>query len=245
MNILRLTFFPAAIFLLTIIHPAVAQKLSVTEDKAKTEEGISVDVWMAHLDLDVDAAEESFSDFMESTFKYETHKLTKGIYWIEKSKFPDIINLRMDVRAIFQSEPGGRTVSFAFSPGYDVFLGHDTYTDQFQLAQHFVKSYVRFHYKNWYANQVKSFNEKIRSNESDIKSENSKIDKLRGNIADNEAKIKAGDLEPQKLRDKNTKYYKEIDERTNTISSLQRDNANYLNEITKANDSIKIVEEFK
>jgi len=224
---------------------AESQKLSVTDQKVKTEEEKDIDSWTAHLDLDANSAEETFSDFIESTYKLKVNKRTKSVYSVDKARFSDISYLRMDVRAVFEQEPGGRSVSFTFSPGHDVHLGHDLYTAEFQLAEAFAKSYVRYHYTTWYNKQVADLNNKIRKKESDVKSEENKIEKLRKSISENDEKIQKSDPDMQKLKDRNTKSYKEIEERTNNISSLKKDIANIQNDVIKANDNLKNVAEFK
>ena len=141
------TFF-IAFCLLTFYGSA--QKLSVTDQKIKTEEDVETDSWTAHLDQDVKDAQKSFSDFIETIFKLKVDKRGKTILVVEKSKFIEITPMRIDVRAVFQPESAGCAVSFVFSPGYDIYFSNLTYKEEYLKAQFFVNSYVRFHYTAYY-----------------------------------------------------------------------------------------------
>lgn len=222
-----------------------AQKLSVTDQKAKTEEDFETDSWTAHLDQDVKDAQKSFTDFIETTFKYKVDKRSKSIYVVERSKFIEITPMRIDVRAVFQSESAGSAVSFVFTPGYDIYFSNLTYKEEYLKAQFFVNSFVRFHYSAYYNKVIDEIGSKIKGKESDIKSTESKIDKLKSSIAENNAKISGGDPNGQKLQDKNAKSQKEIDDKNLEIERLRKDILNYQDDIIKATVSLKTVAEFK
>ena len=182
---------------------------------------------------------------METNYKLKTDKRTKGIYVVEKARFSEISPLRLDIRAIFQSESGVSAVSFVFSPGYDVYLSNESYKEDYLKAQVFVKNYVRFHYTTLYNKQIEDLGSKIKDKESSIKSDENKIEKLRSSIAENDQKINNGDPNGQKLKDKNTKSYKEIEERSRDISSARRDISGLQDEIIKINEKLKLVGEFR
>jgi hypothetical protein len=235
-----ITFCCILIFNL-LLFPAHAQKLSITDQKAKTEEGTETDSWTAHLDQEVSDVIKSFSDFIEHSYKLKTDKKTKNIYVVEKGKFEDISGMRMDIRAIFQPETGGSSVSFVFSPGYDVYLSNESYKDDYAKAQAFAKNFVRFHYTNYYNKVVADLQSKIKSDESDIKSDESKMDKLKNSINENDGKISAGDPSSQKLKDKNSKMFTEIGEKNADIEKIRKDIIKLQDDIIKANESLKLV----
>ncbi len=222
-----------------------AQKLSVMNGQAVTEEGIEMDCWTAYLDQDVEYCQKSFDAFMDKSFAYKTYKRAKGIYSVDKKRFSEITALRLDVRAIFNKESGGASVSFIFSPGYDVYLSTTTYSDDFQKAEKLVKNYVRFHYNAYYTKLNESYASKIKDRENDIKSNENKIDKLREYISANEAKISAADPGADKLKDKNSRYQKEIEEKTASIIASRTEIAKLQENIITANESLKKVSAYE
>lgn len=232
-------------FFILIVPFSSAQTLSATNQKAKTEEGFETDAWVAHLDQDINNSQKSFEEFIEKVFKYKTDKRSKGIYVVEKQKFPELSQMRLDIRAIFSSESAGSTVSFIFSPGYDVYLNNTAYTDDFLKAENFVKNYIKFHYNIYYTKVIADLNSKIKDKEDEIKSTESKIDKIKSTVAENDTKITSGDPNALKLKEKNTKYHKEIDDKNAEISGDRRDIVQLQDEVVKANASLKLVQEYK
>lgn len=228
--------------LITISH---AQKLSVTGEKAKTDEQIETDCWAAHLDQDVNVVQKSFTEFIETTYKLKINKRQKNIYSVDKASIPEISQMRIDILAIFSPESNGSAIRFIFNPGYDIFLNNSSFQEDFAKAQNFVKNFVRFHYNTYYNEFINDIGTKIKSKESDIKNTESKLEKTKGAIADNDKKINDGDPNGQKLKDKNTKYYKEIEDKNSEIENLRKEILKLQDEIIKANESIKLVAEFK
>lgn len=233
------------ILFIPVTYLCYAQKLSITDQKAKTEEGFEIDSWTAHLDQEVNEAQKSFSAFIESSFKLKTEKRTKTVLVVEKSAFSEISLLRMDIRAIFQPESGGCAVSFVFAPGYDVYLSNLTYRDEFLKAQVFVYNYVRFHYNMHYNKVINEIKIKIKGKESDIKSAENKIEKLKNTIVENETKIDTGDPNTQKLKEKNARSQHEIEDKKNEIELIKSAILKFQDEINLADACLKMVEDFK
>jgi len=225
-------------------YKTTAQKLSVTDQKAKTEEEFKTDSWTAHLDQDVNAAENSLEDWVEDYLKLKLNKRMKHIYSIDKIHRAEITDLRMDIRIIVEAEGTGSMVSFIFSPGYDVYLSNSLYVDEYKKAQAFVKNYVRFHYNAFYNNVIKKLQEDIAEKQEDIKTIEGKIEKTKATLSENNLKIETNDPEASKLKDKNKKLYKDIEDRHSEISALKADIARLEYEITKANESLKNVAAF-
>jgi hypothetical protein len=154
-----------------------SQTLRVEERKVKTEESIEVSCWTAILDQDVDFCRDSYDAFIKEFVKTKTDKRGKNVLVAEKVVIPELTNLRLDQRAIFGTETGGTSVSFTFSPGYDVHFSNDLYGDEFSKAEALTKNFVRYHYKRYYNGQLKSLQETWDSKKSEIASNEKKIDR--------------------------------------------------------------------
>lgn len=222
-----------------------AQKLVVSSEKCKTDESIETDSWSVSLDQDVDKAQDTFAEFIKTTFKIKLNKRTKKIYSVDKTLFPEISSLRMDIIVAFSNESAGSRVNFMFSPGYDIFLSSNYNADDFNKAQSFVKGYIRFHYNIVYTNLIEDIGNNIKKKESDIKSNENKIDKLKSSIAENDDKIKGGDPKSQELKDKNAKLSKEIDDKNAENESKRKDILAYQDDIIKTTERLKSVADFK
>ncbi len=170
----------SVILLVSVIFLAefgFSQTLRVEERKVKTEESAEVSSWTAILDQDADFCRDSYDAFIKEYFKAKTDKRGKNVLVTEKVVIPELTNLRMDQRAIFGTETGGTSVSFTFSPGYDVHFSHELYGDEFSKAEAFTKNFVRFHYKRFYTTQLKSLQDIIDSKKSEISSNEKKIER--------------------------------------------------------------------
>jgi seryl-tRNA synthetase len=132
-------------------------------------------------------------------------------------------------------------VSFTFSPGYDIHIGKETYADEFGRGEQFVKNFVRYHYKVFYNERIKSIQEKIDSKQKDIESNDKKIERNNKAIADIN---KAGGDDP-KSKAKSDKLKREIDAYSSD-SSTKRDEISALEgELEFNNVSLRKVEAFK
>jgi hypothetical protein len=154
-----------------------SQTLRVEERKVKTEESAEVSSWTAILDQDIDFCRDSYDAFIKEYIKTKTNKRGKSVLVAERVVIPELTNLRMDQRAIFGTETGGTSVSFTFSPGYDVHFSNELYEDEFSKAEEFTKNFVRFHYKRFYGGELKSLQETLDSKKSEIASNEKKIDR--------------------------------------------------------------------
>src|SRR5262245_44275107 len=126
---------------------STAQTLMVEQRTVKNEESVDMNSWTARLDQDMENCIDSYSDFIKETFKTKVEKRGKNILVAVKTQFPELSNLRLDQRAIFTVESSGTSVSFTFSPGYDIHFGGDSYKSEFAKGETFVKGFVRYHYK--------------------------------------------------------------------------------------------------
>src|SRR5690349_1090457 len=186
-----------------------AQQLKVESKIVKNEEGKELDAWVAHLDQTPDECMESYDDFMREIFDRKTDKLNKTTRIVTRTEFHELSNLRIDQRTFFIAESAGTAVAFTFSPGYDVHFGTQTYTEEFKNAERFVKSFVKFHYKDFYNKKIKTIQETITDKENAIESNDKKIEKNKKAMLDNTKDIDKGGSDAGKLKIKNESMEKE------------------------------------
>ncbi len=218
--------FIASALLIIISFGVNAQQLLVDSKPVMNEESKSVDAWVAHLDQDMNYCITTFNEFMRKNFDARTNKRSKNVYSVDHKVFSEISNLRIDLRAIFSQESNGTAVAFQFSPGYDIHFGVTQYNEEFDKAKALVKSYVRFHYKQYYEEQIKEVQSKIKSKEKSIASNDSKIEKNNKAMQLNAEDIAVNATGSDKLREKNEKMEKE-----NAI--LQQENEKYKTDISQ------------
>jgi len=216
-----------------------AQSLLVDEGSTKIEDTNDVDAWVTKLDQDVAYCMNTYEDFMKETFKVKVDK-RKGILVAEKVAIAEISDLRIDQRAVFASSSGGTTVSFTFSPGYDIHFGQKQYKGEFAKAGTFVKNYVRYHYKYFYDDQIKSLQNKIDSRHKDIETNGRKTDKNDKAIAQNKA-----DSDTEKSKAKNDKMLRENETYTADTASKRKEISDLEDQLDKAKNGLKKVLAFQ
>jgi len=237
-NQLMKNFF-IVLFLLANLTGA-AQTLSVEERTVKNEESVDLNSWTARLDQDMESCMDSYSDFIKETFKAKVEKRGKNILVAVKTQFPELSNLRLDQRAIFAVESSGTSVSFTFSPGYDIHFGKNAYKSEFAKAETFVKGFVRFHYTTFYESQIKTIQDKIRSLQSDVDSNSKKTDKNNKAIADNKS-----DGETDKTKSKNEKMMRENEQYTAESASKRTQITDLEAQLAKFNQAMQKTLDYK
>lgn len=232
--------------LLTIVASTIitwettAQTLLVERRPVKTEESSEVESWTAKFDQDVSYCQNMYGDFIKELAKTKVEKRGKNVLVAVKTQFPELSSLRIDQRAIFTPESAGTSVSFTFSPGYDVHFSTDIYKNEFARAETFVKNYVQYHYKKYYNDLISGLQSKMKSIQSDIESNGKKIDKNNKTIAANIA-----DGETEKTKSKNDKLKKENNEYAADTDAKRKDLSDIEDQLAKANDSLQKVLQFK
>ena len=219
---------------------SVAQTLSVEERTIKNEESVDLNSWTARLDQDMENCMDSYADFIKETFKTKVEKRGKNILVAEKTQFPELSNLRLDQRAIFTVESSGTSVSFTFSPGYDIHFGRDAYKSEFAKAEILVKSFVRFHYNTYYEAQIKTIQDKIKSLQSDIDSNTKKTDKNNKSITDNKS-----EGETEKTKSRNEKMTRENEGYTADSASKRTQITDLESQLAKFNQALQKTIDFK
>jgi len=217
--------------------PGRSQQLVVEERIVKNEESIDLNAWTARLDQDMDYCMETYGDFFKEFFKIKVSKRTKTILVAEKAAIPELSNLRLDQRALFGTETGGTSVSFTFSPGYDLHFGHEAYAEEFKKGELFVKNFVRYHYNAFYGEKIKSIEDQIKNKLNDIESNLKKIERNKKTIADAGDDAKSIAKNERLLRD-NDNYSSDNNTKRNEISTLEAD-LKSTNEILRKVDAFK------
>jgi hypothetical protein len=216
------------------------QTLLVEERTVKNEESVDLSSWTARLDQDMETCMDSYNDFIKETFKAKTAKRGKSILVTEKIQFPELSNLRLDQRAIFTVESSGTSVSFTFSPGYDIHFSNDTYKSEFAKGEIFVKGFVRYHYNKYYEAQIKTIQDKIKSLQNDIDSNTKKTDKNNKAITDNKS-----DGETEKTKSKNEKMLRENTEYTADSATKRTQITDLESQLAKFNQALQKTLDFK
>jgi len=231
------------IFLLVLFctsSQVAAQSLSVEEGTTKIDDANDVDAWVTKLDQDVAYCMNTYESFMKEVFKVKLDKRGKVTLVAEKVAIAEISDLRIDQRAIFASSSGGTTVSFSFSPGYDIHFGLKQYKPEFSKAGTFVKNYVRFHYKYFYEDQIKSLQNKIDSRHHDIETNGRKTDKNDKAIGQNKS-----DSDNEKAKTKNDKMLRENETYTADTATKRKEISDLEDQLDKAKAGLKNVLAFK
>jgi len=234
----------ALLVLLVGTTTAYSQLLKVESKTIKNEEGNDVDAWVAHLDQVPDECMESYDAFINKVFDKKTDKVNKGMKMVAKTQFLELSSLRIDQRAFFLAESAGSSVAFTFSPGYDVHFGPKSYPDEFSKAERFVKSFVKFHYKNYYNKKIADLQETIKDKQDGIASNDKKIEKNKKSILDNNKDIDKGSSDAPKLKLKNESLEKENFTLTGDVSKTRAEVTFLQEQVTKMNESLRKVEEF-
>ncbi|MEJ7643198.1 MAG: hypothetical protein WKF87_01270 [Chryseolinea sp.] len=222
------------------INPLAAQSLSVEDGKTNIDEKNDVDAWVTTLDQDVAFCMDSYESFMKETFKVKVYKQSKGLLMAEKFAIAEISVLRIDQRAAFTLFSGGTTVTFTFSPGYDIHFNPKQYKAEFAKAGAFVKNYVRYHYKTFYDEQIKSLQNKIDSRHRDIESNGRKADKIDKAIAQNKS-----DDETDKTKAKSEKMLRENESYTADTATKRKEISDLEDQLSKANEALRKALAFK
>jgi len=219
---------------------AAAQTLLVERRPVKTEESSEVESWTATFDQDMSYCQEMYGDFIKELVKTKVEKRGKNVLVAVKTQFPELSSLRIDQRAIFTPESAGTSVSFTFSPGYDVHFSPSSYKGEFAKAETFVKNYVQYHYKKFYNDLIVGLQSKMKNLQDDIESNGKKTDKNNKTITANIA-----DGETEKTKSKNEKLKKENDQYAAETDAKRKDLADVEDQLAKANDSLHKVMQFK
>jgi LPS O-antigen subunit length determinant protein (WzzB/FepE family) len=219
---------------------ASAQQLIVEERTIENEESTQLQSWTARVDQDMDYCMDTYTKFIKELFNTKVDKRGKTILVAEKTVFPELSKLRLDQRAIFVTESSGTAISFTFSPGYDIHFGSETFSTEFKKAENFVKGYVRYHYKTFYNEGIKSIQDQIKSKQNDIETNVKRSDRNAKTIADNKS-----DGETDKIKARNDKLQREIESYKADTENKGKEIAALEEDLTKLKTKLSNVEEFK
>ncbi|HOX81403.1 MAG TPA: hypothetical protein PLJ60_03425 [Chryseolinea sp.] len=230
-------------FVLTFAF-ASAQQLKVESKTIKNQEGKDIEAWVAHLDQNTEDCMESYEDFMKDVFNLKTSKENKTMMMAEKVMLTEMSDLRLDQRTFFITESAGTAVGFTFSPGYDLHFGTKLYESEFEKGEKLVKSFVKFHYKDFYNKKIKVIQNALVDKQDEITSDEKKIDKNKRSMLDNNKKISNGDSDAAKLRIKNDSLEKENVTLEAQVASDRSEIKSLQDQLIKFQESLSKVDEF-
>jgi hypothetical protein len=238
-------YYLILVLLLSACFSSSAQQLRVDSKIIKNEEGNEIEAWVAHVDQDPGYSMESYDDFMKKVFDMKASKSNKSTMSAIKVTFREISVLRLDQRTTFTPESGGTAIAFTFSPGYDIHFGGSTnYADEFAKCEGLVKSFVRFHYKNFYTKKIKSLQEDINDRQKEIEASDKQVEKNNKSILDNTNKISKGDSDAAKLKLKNESMESENLTLKGTVTKDRAEISTLQDQLASMNESLRKVEAF-
>lgn len=221
-----------------------AQQLKVESKTIKNQDGKDIEAWVAHIDQAADECMESYGDFMKKVFDVKTSKENKTMMMVEKVQLNEMSGLRLDQRTFFTTESAGTAVAFTFSPGYDIHFGSKLYSDEFERGEKLAKSFVKFHYKDFYNKKIKVVQEALKDKQDEIISDEKKIEKNKKSMLDNNKKMSNGDSDAGKLRIKNDSMEKENSTMEAEIAGDRSEIKSLQDQLIKFQESLRKVEEF-
>jgi hypothetical protein len=218
-----------------------AQNLYVKAEKLRNEDNVAIDGWVVSLDQPSDFVEEKLSAYAKSTFNTKPDKRTKNVWVLPKVQLKEVTPLRGDLRAVFTPGPDQTTLGFTFSPGYDIHLSKEQYPKELAKMEAWVKQYVKYHYTQFYTEQIAQKEKELKSKQSSLEKEEKKLTKLRESLYALEGKADSGDA---KASAKNEKSKTEIAGIEGNVDKLRSEITGIEESIAEMNNSMKKVKEW-
>jgi hypothetical protein len=218
-----------------------AQNLVLKADKVRNEDNVAIDGWVVNLEQPSSFVEDKLSAYAKTTFNIKPDKRTKNVWVLPKVQLKEVTPLRGDLRAVFTPSPGNTTLGFTFSPGYDIHLSKEQYPKELAKLEAWVKQYVKYHYTEFYNEQIAQKEKELKSKQSNLEKEEKKLTKLRESLFAAEAKAESGDA---KASVKNEKNKSEIAEVESNVDKLRSEITGIEEAIAEINNSLKKVKEW-
>ena len=231
---------------LLVLGPArsAGQTLQISPDVVRSEENVSIDGWVAHLDQPAEYVEKTLGTYIKMLSGNKADKRTKNLLVAPKVKFEEILPLRGDLRALLSAEGNGTAVGFTFSPGYDIHVDKTAYPEAYEKMQGFVKKYVKHHYTEFYREEAAKAEKELDKRRRVVAKNEKRIARLQQTISNNEQKISEGDSKATKLTERNSKNTAETDGRTQENEKLQGEVQHYQEMLTQYNAALQKVRDF-
>jgi len=223
---------------------STGQTLQISPDAVRSEENVSIDGWVAHLDQSAEYVEKTLGSYIKMLSGNKADKRTKTMWVAPKVKFEEISPLRGDLRASLIAEGNGTAVGFTFSPGYDIHVDKTGYPQEYEKMQGFVKKYVKHHYTEYYREEVAKAEKELDKRRREVEKNEKRIGRLQKSISNNEQKISGGDSKADKLTERNSKNTAETDGRTQENEKLQGEVQHYQEMLTQYNAALQKVRDF-
>ena len=223
---------------------SAAQTLQISPDAVRSEENVSIDGWVAHLDQPAEYVEKTLGTYIKMLSGNKADKRTKTMWVAPKVKFEEFSPLRGDLRASITAEGNGTAVGFTFSPGYDIHLDKTAYPQEYEKMQGLVKKYVKHHYTEFYREEVAKAEKELNKRRREVEKNEKRIGRLQQSITSNEQKINEGDSKATKLTERNSKNTAETGGRTQENEKLQGEVQQYQEMLTQYNAALQKVRDF-
>jgi hypothetical protein len=223
---------------------SVGQTLQISPDAVRSEENVSIDGWVAHLDQSAEYVEKTLGTYIKMLSGNKADKRTKNLWVASKVKFEEISPLRGDLRASLTAEGNGTAVGFTFSPGYDIHVDKTAYPQEYEKMAGFVKKYVKHHYTEFYREEAAKAEKELNKRRREVEKNEKRIARLQQTTTKNEQKISEGDSKATKLTERNSKNTAETDGRTQENEKLQGEVQHYQEMLSQFNAALQKVRDF-
>jgi hypothetical protein len=223
---------------------SAGQTLQISPDMVRSEENVSIDGWVAHLDQSTEYVEKTLGTYIKMLSGNKADKRAKNLWVAPKAKFEEICPLRGDLRALLTPEGNGTAVGFTFSPGYDIHVDKTAYPQEYEKMQGFVKKYVKHHYTEFYREEVAKAEKELSKRRREVEKNGKRIARLQESISNNEQKINEGDSKAGKLTERNSKNTAESDGRTQENEKLEGEVLRYQEMLSQYNAALQKVRDF-
>ncbi len=233
-----------AVLLVLNTGSSAGQTLQISPDVVRSEENVSIDGWVAHLDQSAEYVEKTLGTYIKMLSGNRADKRAKNLWVAPKVKFEEISPLRGDLRASLTAEGNGTAVAFSFSPGYDIHVDKTAYPQEYEKMQGFVKKYVKHHYTEFYREEAAKAEKELNKRRREVEKNEKRIARLRQSISNNEQKINEDDSKASKLTERNSKDTAETDGRTQENEKLQNEVLHYQEMLSQFNAALQKVRDF-
>ncbi|MEH0158717.1 hypothetical protein V6R21_32075 [Limibacter armeniacum] len=167
-----------------ISEVALSQQMVALEEKEITIKGNRMSAWVTTIESDIDQAKGDIKRFAKQEYGIRL-KEKKSVLIAKEIKMKGITDKKGDVWVNVTPGviPGTADAAFAYQLGYDVSLNSTDFPEAMSSMQQAVKEFIRYHYKNYYKNQIEE-------KEDRLKLLNKRAKKIEKEIKENEKLIK-------------------------------------------------------
>ena len=220
-----------------------AQDLSSIHDKVQVTDVVA-DAWTATLNDNPDFYQKTFEDFTKREFGVKSKNDGKNQEVVKKISIPQIIDKRGDLRLTFFTEGSETKLALIFLLGYDIWINPQDYPEGMEQMRKLTGDYLKFHYMQYYQNQMEDNEKLIDKHRRDINRSENTIANLRKQIKKNEDRLSQEITENKRasLNRKNQQNLLEINQINEEIPDLYQQIAVLDEKVIEIKETIKQVE---